>query len=170
MKVSIELTLELTHRMWETCPRVRHPNVAINEALLIFINSRPRLKTVIFGISFVFSLSSLTLYDFETALTIMDWKHIFLNTQELLVENKMYANPQLIHKEESENIKIHCKAWGECPQREIKREIPKGFKRMNKTRMFLSLPQHDMSSDFFRLSILSPPEQDILFACFSPLG
>lgn len=105
------------------------------------------------------------LYNFETALTIMDWKHVFSNTEALLVENKMPANPQLIHKEESKNIKIHCRAWGEYPVREIKREIPKGFERMNKNRMFLSLPQHDMNGDFFMLSLLSP-EQSILFACF----
>lgn len=100
----------------------------------------------------------------------MDWKHIFSNTQALLVENKMKANPQFIHKEESENIKIHCKAWGVYPLREIKGEIPKGCKRMDKTRMFLSLPQHGIKGDFFRLSLLSPSEQDILFACFSLFG
>lgn len=75
MKLSTGLTLE--HKMWEVCLRVRHPIVAINEDLLIFINSRSRPKAVIFASSFAFSLSSLVLYNFETALTIMDWKHIF---------------------------------------------------------------------------------------------
>lgn len=169
MKISIDLTLETYPQNVGDMSQSQTSQCG-NEALLNFINSRPRPKAVIFASCFAFSLSSLMLYNFETALTIMDWKHIFSNTQALLVENKMQTNTQLIHKEESENIKIHCQAWGEYPLREIKREIPKGFKRINKIRMHLLLPQHDMNADFFRLSLLSPSEQDTLFACFSPFG
>ena len=101
---------------------MRYPSasVDINEALLIFINSRPRPKGVIFPSCFAFNLNPLTLYNFETVLGIMDWKYIFSNTQKLLLENKMLTNTHLIHKEESENIKIRYTAWGEHLLREKK--------------------------------------------------
>lgn len=78
----------------------------INEALLIFINSRTTPKGVICPSCFTFSLNPLILYNFETNLVIMDWKYVFSNTQKLLLENNTLTNIHVIHKEESENIKV----------------------------------------------------------------
>lgn len=150
--------MKLTYRIWETClNKISQCFKGYKWSCLIFINSGPRLKGVIFPSCFAFSLNPLMFYNFKTVLGIMDQKYIFSNTQKLLLENKMLTNTHLIHKEESENIKLHYKTSGEYCLRKKKKNL-KGQKTMNKIKMFLMLPQRNMKSKFFRLSLLSSSE------------